>query len=60
MIFTQIIHTRRLMQDNIGQRTFSTFFKKDRFLVLMIINFENASLHKYVVQKANSLQMTRS
>jgi len=46
---------RRLIQDNGEQRTFSTFFKKDRFLGLMIINFENASSHKHVVLKANSL-----
>ena len=56
----------RLIKDNGGQRTFLTFFKKDRFLDLMIINFENASSHKYVVHKAShkyvvhSLWMARS
>ena len=47
--FTQII-LRRLIQANGGQRTFSTFFKNDRFLNLMIINFQNACTHKYFVQ----------
>jgi len=54
MIFKQISSMRRLIQDNGGQTTVSTFFKKDRFLHLMIANFENASSHKYVLQKANS------
>jgi len=35
----------RLIQDNGAQRTLSAFFKKNRFLDLMIINFENASSH---------------
>jgi len=34
---------------------YSQFFKKDWFLELMIINFEIAASHKYVVQKAESL-----
>jgi len=43
------------MHDSAGQRTFTVFFKKDRFLDLMIINFEIASSHKYVVQNAKRL-----
>ena len=39
-------------QRNAGRRTFLAFFKKDRFLDLMIINFENTASHKYVVQKS--------
>jgi len=35
--------------------TFSTFFKKDQFLYLVIINFVNAASNKYVVQNAKSL-----
>jgi len=50
----------RLIQDNAGRRTFVTFFKKDRFLDLMIINFENTASHKYLVQKTKSLLMARS
>jgi len=46
---------RRLMQVNAGRRAFSTFFNKDHFMNLMIINFENAASHKYVVQKAKGL-----
>ena len=42
------------------EKKFSTLFKKDWFLHLMITNFENASSHKYFVQKANSLWMARS
>jgi len=38
----------------VGQMRFSTFFKKNPFLDL-IINFENAASHRYVVQKAESL-----
>jgi len=41
---------RRLMQDNAGRRTFSIFFKKDRFLDMMSFNIENAASHEYVVQ----------
>jgi len=40
---------------NTGRRTFSAFFKKDRFLYLMIVNFENAASHSYVVQKGKDL-----
>jgi len=29
--------------ENAGRRTFSTFFKKDRFLKLIIVNFGNAA-----------------
>jgi len=36
---------------NAGRRTFPTLFKKDRFLDLMIVNFENATSHKHIVQK---------
>ena len=50
MIFTQTIHLY-MIQDNKGQRIFSTLLKKDRFLDL-ITNFENTTSHKYVVQKA--------
>jgi len=35
--------TDHLFVENAGRRTFSTFFKKDRFLDLMLVNFENAS-----------------
>ena len=34
---------------------YSQHFSEDRFLDLMIINFENAASHKYVVQKAKGL-----
>ena len=49
-----------LIHDNEGKRTFSTFFKKDRFLVLTIINFEIVASHKYVVQNSKSLWMAKS
>jgi len=35
--------------ENAG-RTLSTRFKKDRFLHLMIVDFETAASHKYVVK----------
>jgi len=38
----------------------SSFFKKDRFMDLMIINFENTASHKYLLQKSKSLWMDRS
>jgi len=40
--------------ENAG-RTLSTRFKKDRFLHLMIVDFETAASHKYVVQKGKDL-----
>jgi len=40
--------------DNAGRRTFSAFFKKDRLMDLMIVNFENAASHKYVAQKGKN------
>jgi len=46
---------RILIQDNAGRKTFSIFFKKDRFSYLMSFNFENAVSHKYVVQKSKRL-----
>jgi len=36
---------RRLIQYSAGRMTFSTFFKKDRHLDLMSVNFENAASH---------------
>jgi len=42
--------------NNAGRRTFPTLFKKDRFLDLMIVNFENATSYKYVVQKGEQTQ----
>jgi len=39
---------------------FLTFFKKDRFSDLMIINFENIVSHKYLAQKSESLWMASS
>ena len=70
IIFTQVVdlfvdweidtRLRRLIQDNAGRRTFLTFFKKDRFLDLMVIKFENTASHKYLVQKSKSLWMARS
>ena len=47
------------LPDNAGRRTFLTFFKKDRFLDL-IINFENTASHKYLVQHSKSLWMAKS
>jgi len=41
--------------ENAGRRTFLTFFKKDRFLKLIIVNFGNAASHKYVVEKGKNL-----
>ena len=42
-----------LLQTTKDERTFLAFFKKDRFLELMIIiNFVNIASHKYVVQKS--------
>jgi len=38
----------------------STYFKNDRFLNLMIVSFDNAAVHKYVVQNATSLWIARS
>ena len=58
MIFTQIIHAYFNTRQG-GRRTFSTFFKKDRFLDMMVINFEHASSHKYVMRTAKSLRMAR-
>jgi len=56
IIFTQIVSSnRRLIQDNAGRRTFSTFFKKNRILCLMTFNFENTASHKYVVQRPKRL-----
>jgi len=46
---------RRLIQENAGRRTFLKFFTKDRFLDLMIINFENTASHEYLVQKSKSM-----
>ena len=48
------------MQDNLGRRTFSTFFKPDRSLDLMTFNFENAASHKNVVQTYWRLRVARS
>jgi len=59
MIFKQIIHSY-LNKRQGGRRTFSTFFKKDRFLDMMIVNVEHACSHKHVVRTAKSLQMARS
>jgi len=39
---------------NAGRRTFSTPFKKARFMNL-IVDFENAASHKYVVQQGKDL-----
>jgi len=41
--------------ENAGRRTFSTLFKKGRFLNLMIVDFENAASHKCVVEKGKDL-----
>jgi len=38
------------MQDNAGRKTFLAFYKKDRFLDLMIINFE-IELHTNILCK---------
>jgi len=46
--------------ENAGQRTFSTFFQTYRFLVLMLVNFENAASNKFAVQKDKNLWMTSS
>jgi len=55
ILFTQDRSSNRsLIQDNAGRRTFSTFFKKDQFLDLMIVNFENTTSHKYLVKKLKS------
>ena len=59
MIFTQnyaFVDWYKTMQDE----GYSQFFKKDWFVELMIINFEIAASHKYVVQKAESLWVARS
>ena len=56
MIIVQTIKFRGLIHDNAGRKRFSKFCKDDRFFVLMLYNFENAALHKYVVQKGKSLQ----
>ena len=55
--FSQTIHS---YINTWQRRTFSTFFKKDRFSDLTIINFENASSHQYVVRKAKSSRMAKS
>jgi len=41
--------------DKAGRRTFSTYFKKDHFLDLMIVNFENVASQKCVPQKGKNL-----
>jgi len=55
MIFTQIIHLQVDTLANAERKTFSTYFKKHCFLHLFIINFENSTSHKYVVQMAKSI-----
>jgi len=52
--FSHIIHSQ--IQDNAGGRTFLTLFKKDRFLDLMIVDFENSASYKYLVQKSRFFQ----
>ena len=48
-IFIQIIHSS-IDTNNPRWRTFLAFFKKDCFLDLMIINFENIASHKYIAK----------
>jgi len=42
--------------ENTGRRTFNIFkIKKDHFLKWIIVNFGNATSHKYVVPKGKNL-----
>ena len=49
-----------MIQDNAGRRAPSAVSKEDRRFDLMVVSFENAALHKYVVQKGKSLSRARS
>jgi len=49
-----------MIQDNSGRRASSTVSKEDRFFDLLVVIFENAALHKYVVQKGKSLSRASS
>ena len=49
-----------MIQDNAGRRASSTVSKEDRVFDLMVVSFENAASHKYVVQKGKSLSRASS
>ena len=49
-----------MIKDKAGRRASSTVSKADWFFDLMVVSFENAASHKYVVQKGKSLSKARS
>ena len=49
-----------MIEDKVRRRASSTVYKADRFFDLMVVSFENAALHKYVVQKRKNLSRARS
>ena len=49
-----------MIQDKAERRAFLTVSKENCFFDLMVVSFENATSHKYVVQKGMSLSRARS